>query len=505
MTPKELLELQSKRGTHISVGGDTSTRSIEAVVSDCRKAIREQSDKYRNADPEVKKEIIKKIIVDYVMNAKPLVQGYIDGENRPDTLKLIDKLVSDITDYGILSKAMDDETVYEIRCNEKEIKVERQGFVSDLIDESGRIVSFSSPEEQEIVMRKLLGDTKLTPKDKLVNARTLEGYRIAAVHSSAMAADPANPGADRYHSFVLRKFRKERMTLADIVKKDTLSDNMARLLVLCTAGELTFFTVGPTASGKTTTNNAILKSVPPDTRTILAQNPSEIDLRMKDESGRVYNDVLHLEAEDKENPTPRDATMENVMDHILRLSPSFVCFGEIRTNKEFAQAVKIMQAGHPANTTYHANDAEGAVSRFVDAYIAAEGNVPANLALNTLVSFVDLIIVQKIMRDGKRRILQISEVIGVNEQNNTKPKINDLYRYVIDKEPELDEAGHVKSINGTHKRVGTLSEAAITKFKEAGVPQSRYDFLIKPVDKTEVETYTGQNIDTYGLDKYRGK
>ncbi|MBO5389071.1 MAG: CpaF family protein [Lachnospiraceae bacterium] len=499
MEAKDLLELQTQRGAKIAAGGDTSRRTLEAVTNDCRKAIEEQSDKYRDLNPLDKKETIKQIIIDFVMNTKPLVSGFIDGENKPDTLKLVDKLVEDITDYGLLSQAMMDDDVYEIRCNGKELKVEIAGHVQDLIDKEGNLVSFDSPEQQEIIMRKLLGDVRLTPKDALVNSRTIEGYRIAAIHNSAMSPDPNDPVGDQYHAFVLRKFRKSKMNLGQIVEYHTLSDNMARLLALCTAGGLTFFTVGPTASGKTTTNNAILQSVPATTRTILIQNPSEIDLRFKDASGRIYNDVLHLEASEKENPTPSDPTMRNLMDHTLRLSPTFVCFGEIRTNPEFKQCMKIMQAGHPINTTFHAESSHGAIKRFLTAYLAESGNEPSHLALSTVVDLVNMIIVQKIMRDGTRRIIQISEVVGVDPENREEPKLNDLYIYDIDREPEYDEAGNVIHINGTHRRVGKLSPRTVRKFQLEGVASSRYDFLTVDVNKAEVETYTGKNIDRYGM------
>jgi len=500
METRDLLELQTQRGAKLSVGGDSTTRSLEAVVNDCRKAIEQQSDKYRDLAPNEKKEKIKQIIIDFVMNTKPMVQGYIDGENKPDTLKIVDKLVEDITDYGILSQAMLDENVFEIRGNGKEIKIEVNGRIRDLTDKEGNIVSFSSPEQQEIIMRKLLGDVRLTPKDAIVNGSTLEGFRIAAVHSSAISLDPSDPAASKYHSFVLRKFKKTKMNLSEIITlSHTMSDNMGRLLSLCMAGGLTFFTVGPTASGKTTTNNAILQAVPATTRTVLIQNPSEIDLRFKDETGRVYNDVIHLEATEKENPTPTDATMSNLMAHTLRLSPTFVVFGEVRTNKEFKQMTMILQAGHPINTTFHAESSRGAIKRYQTAYLAESGNEPSHLALSTIVGLVNIIIVQKILRDGSRKVIQISEVVGVDPNNPEEAELNDLYIYDIDREPEYDEAGNVKKIYGTHKRVGKLSERTIRKFQLEGVAKSRYDFLLKDVNETEVETYTGKNIEKYGM------
>ena len=498
MNQDRLLKLQTERGSK-SASFDGSIKTFETVTNECRKRIEDQSAQYRDLNPVDKKEAIKNIIISYVMTNKPLVEGFVDSDNVPDTLKLVNKLVEAITDYGILTQAMNDEKVFEIRCNGKELKVEIQGHVQDLTDENGNVVSFESPEQQEIIMRKMLGDVRLTPKDALVSTSTIEGYRIAAVHSSAISADPNDPAGDKYHAFVLRKFNKHKMKLADIVEKKTLSDNMARFLSLLPAGGLTFFTVGPTSSGKTTTNNAILQAVPPTTRTVLLQNPSEIDLRFKDQTGRIYNDVIHLEAREIDNATAADPTMENLMNMTLRLSPTFVTLGEIRSNQEFKSAMKILQAGHPLNTTYHSEDSDGAISRFLTAYLACSGNEPSHLALRTLTGLVNVVIVQKIMRDGKRRIIQISEVLGVDPNDREKPLISDIYRFEIDGEPEYDEGGNVVKINGHHKRVGRISNKLLRKMQLEGVSSKRYDFLMKDVDSSEVETYTGKNIDDYGM------
>ena len=105
------------------------------------------------------------------------------------------------------------------------------------------------------------------------------------------------------------------------------------------------------------------------------------------------------------------------------------------------------------------------------------------------------------MRDGKRRIIQISEIMGVDPEDKDKPLINDLYIFDIDRDPEYDEAGNVVAIHGKHKRVGQLSERTATKLKLEGVAESRYDFLLTPPSKTEVETYTGKNIERYGMSR----
>ena len=464
MNSQDLMELSRRGSGALASQSQEDGRAIEVVVADLRVYLGSVSNRMDSTDK------IKHEIVNWVQNTRPVVNGYTNAS-------LIDRLTDDICNYGILTYAMQDPDVFEIRCNGRELKVEKRGRVQDYTDQNGKRLFFQTVEEQEVIMRKLLGDVRLSPKDQLVSGRTIEGYRIAANHYTAMSEDPDNPTAPKFCSFVLRKFQKSKMSVDDIVSKGTMTDEMGALLKLLTKGGLTFLTVGPTASGKTTTNNAILKSVPPTTRTVLVQNPSEIDIRHKDAQGLVSNDVLHLEAHEAENPLSTTATMENVMNQVLRLSPTFVCFGEIRTDGEFQQAMKIMQAGHPINATYHAKTVEGAIWRFVVAYMSASGNNNVALALQQICSLVQIIIVQKILRDGTRKIIEIGEIVG---SQGEKPIINILYKYETHpKENEYDEKGEVTKIAGEHVRISGLSDSTIEVLKLEGVPYDEYSIFEK--------------------------
>ena len=463
MNTEDLMAI-SRRGVGASAAhsGTDDGRPFEVVVSDLRTYLASCANKLDTKD-KIKHEIMM-----WVQSTRPKASGM-------DTSTLIEKLNDAVCNYGILTQAMEDPDVFEIRCNGREMKVEKNGVVQDYVDAKGNRQFFTNVEEQDVVMKKLLGDVRLTPKDQLVSGRTVEGFRIAAVHSTAMSEDPDNPTADKYNAFVLRKFKKSKMTVDEIVEKGTMNAEMGALLKLLTKGGMTFLTVGPTASGKTTTNNAILKSVPPTTRTVLVQNPSEIDIRMKDQSGLVSNDCLHLEAHEAENPLATTATMKNVMDHVLRLSPTFVCFGEIRTDEEFQQAMKIMQAGHPINATYHAKTVEGAIWRFVVAYMSSSGNNNVSLALKQICSLVQIIIVQKILRDGTRKIIEIGEIVGSEGET---PKINMLYKFEPDpKNNTYKPNGDVEHIAGKHVRLGNLSESTINVLKLEGVPYEEYQMF----------------------------
>lgn len=489
MDIKQLLAMQTERGAKISGVSERNKTTISEVISKCRKALEEQSERYRDLKAEEKKSMIRQIIIDFVMNEKPLVDGYISGDNIPDTIKLTDKLIEAITDYDFLTEAMNDDNVNEIRANGRYIKVEKSGKIVDLTDAYGNVMYFHDPEQQEVIMKKMLGDVRCTPASAIVDASTIEGYRMEAIHSSALGADPEEPNADKYNAFVLRKFKDDRPELDSVVKWGSMSDDMAKLLEVFAEGDVTLFTVGPTSSGKTTLLQSFVNSRRGQ-RTIIIQNPSEINARQKDETGRVVNDVLHLEAKDIIDPTPNDPTPENLMDATLRLSPKCISFGEWRKNTEFAYGMKLILAGHPVTATYHSDSVVKAFRRFLTAYVAATGE-SAELAAQSIADAVDIIMVQKFMNDGTRKVTEIAEIVGVDPVEKTKPIINTLYKF-IPEEPIHDADGALVSIPGKHRRVGKLSEELQERFAMSGIKRSRYEFATKEPDSNHEETYTGE-------------
>jgi len=494
MDEKVLLDIREERGAKSESSGE-NTKTIEYTIAECRRVVRDSARLYRNLEDTAKREEIKRIIVSYIMGITYLVKDYTTEDNKLDTSKLVDKVVEDITDYSILSEPINDPAINEIRSNGREIKIEKDGRAQDLKDKYGNIVRFESVEQQEIVIRRLLGDVKLTPKDAIVNSRTVEGYRVAAIHSSALSSDTEETDEKKYHAFVLRKFKKIKLQLSDIVTGpgQTMSDSMAKLLKIGIKGGSSIIFAGPTASGKTTLMQAALWSVPDNARTLLIQNPSEIDLRRKDSFGRVVNDVIHMEAREIENAVPTDPTMENCMMHALRLSPTNICIGEMRTNKEIELAVTIQGAGHPVYASTHAKNSMGAFMRVLRGYMAST-NETIETALPNLVDQMDFIVIQRIMNDGYRRVLEIAEIVGVDPANPNRPKLNYLYMFeptTVDRE----EDGTIKRINGYHQRLGQLSKSRAREFKLSGIDIEDLQFILNEVNENEKETYTGKNLD----------
>lgn len=272
-----------------------------------------------------------------------------------------------------------------------------------------------------------------------------------------------------------------------MIKSESFSYNMYRLLALVPQGDLSWITVGPTGSGKTTLNELLVKQINPLSRIITIENPSEMRLVRREndhENGRIINDVLQYEStgeDDEDSP----ATMEDLLINTMRQSPHWIGPGELRQPKEFATALRAAQTGHFFFTTLHAEGDKEAIYRFLTAYLM-ESNEPAELALRNICSAVKFVIYQEKLADGTRKVMSISEILGAD---GLEPIVNPIYKFVCEDVIEDQETHRVLKIIGRHKRVGQLSEKTQQAMLKAGIKKSRFDFLLKPVSDDEEEVY----------------
>ena len=418
------------------------TVTFEQALELCQQYItRAATDAFRQEnDAERKREITKHYIREFVDVKQPVVEGY------PNLFVLKDALIDEITHYGPITKAMEDPSIDEIRANGIDQIFVETGGKAELWNQS-----FTDKEHMERIISKLLGVSKarLTPKIPMVNARTMEGYRVNATHSDISPyGQPA---------FVIRKFSKKSITPEKMMSGHSFSKNMYTLLSLIPKSDLSWITVGPTGSGKTTLNEILVREINPSSRIITIENPSEMRLIKRendDPNGRVINDVLQYESVSEDDG-------------------------------EFATALRAAQTGHFFFTTLHAEGDKEAIFRFLTAYLMAS-NEPAELALRNICSAVKFVIFQEKLADGTRKVTSISEIIG---SEGLTPIINQIYKFECEDVIE-DEATHkVLKIVGHHKRVGCLSEKTQQQMLKAGIKKSRFEFLTKPPREDEVEEY----------------
>lgn len=449
-----------------------NTIKFTEALEFCQKYISSNaSNAYRRESDAAKKRLRTQAYIDeFVDTEKPIVEGYRDLK------ALKEALADEITHYGPITEAMNDPTIDEIRANgPDQIFVEREGKTT-IWDKN-----FTDKEHMERIIAKLIGVSKvrLTPKVPLVNARTIEGYRVNATHADISPYDmPA---------FVIRKFNKKDISPKLMIENKSFSLNMYKLMSLLPKGDLSWITVGPTGSGKTTLNELLVRQIDPKSRIITIENPSEMRLVKREGdnvNGRIINDVLQYEStneEDEDSP----ATMEALLTNAMRQSPHWIGPGELRKPSEFGTALRAAQTGHFFFTTLHAEGDKEALYRFLTAYLM-ESNEPAELALRNICSAVRFVIYQEKLADGTRKVMSISEVIG---SKGLEPIVNPLYRFECEDVIEDETTHQVIEIIGKHKRIGKLSEQSIQRMLKAGIKKSRFEFLLSEPNDDEEERY----------------
>ena len=446
--------------------------SLEFALERCQDYIAKSFRERR--DERDKMERTKAYISDFVYKGVP---GNVrkPGGGRYSLSELVIALTNEITNYGPITQYMEDDCIDEIRANgPKEVFLESGGKTLRCD------ATFHNAEHMERIISKLIGVSKvrLTPKSPMVNARTIEGYRVNATYAGL---SPYNQP-----SFVIRKFSKRNVRPEDMVKSGSFSNNMYAFLSLIPKADLSWITAGSTGSGKTTLNELLVREINPLSRVITIENPSEMRLQCKNPDGVVINDILQYECvPDEEGLSSADPTMENLLINAMRQSPHWIGPGELRTPGEFATALRAAQTGHYFFTTIHAEGDEDAVTRFLTSYLMVS-NEPAELALRNICAAIKFIIYQEKLADGTRKITSISEITG---SSGLKPVINQIYRFEIDDVVEEPGTHRVLEIVGQHKRVGMLSEGIQQRMLKAGIKRERFEFLIKEPTIQEREEY----------------
>jgi len=453
--------------------------SFEEVLAMCQRYITKVATNAfrRENDPLKRREMTIGYINEFVDSRQSSQAGdfrHLDVEGFENLSDLKNALTDEITHYGPITKVMEDPAVDEIRANAyDQIFIETEGR-SLLLDKQ-----FADKEHMERIISKLLAVSKarMTPKTPMVNARTVEGYRVNATH-----ADISPYGQP---AFVIRKFSKKTITAEKLIQLNSFSQNMYKLMALIPKANLSWITVGPTGGGKTTLNEILTKEISPNVRVITIENPSELRLIQRDEKGRILNDVLQYESvSDDDDASP--ATMENLLINAMRQSPHWIGPGELRTPGEFATALRAAQTGHYFFTTLHSEGDAKALLRFMTAYLMV-AHEPAELALRNICNAVKFIIYNERLADGTRKVTSISEVIG---SDGLTPLVNQIYTYDFEDVEEDVYTHSVKRIIGKHRRVGCISEETQRQMLKSGIRKNRFEFLIRPPEENEQEVYS---------------
>ena len=357
-----------------------------------------------------------------------------------DRAKIAQDLVDEILGHGPIEPLLLDPEVSEIMVNgPDEIFVERSGKLFPVE------ASFTDEQHLRRVIDRIVSRVgrRVDESSPMVDARLPDGSRVNAV---------VPPIAINGSMLTIRKFPSDPFTAKDLVTFGTMTPQVAELLAACVKGRLDIMISGGTGSGKTTTLNVISSFLPNDERIITIEDAAELQLNQRH--------VLRLEARPPNIEGRGEVTIRDLVRNALRMRPDRIVIGEVR-DRAALDLLQAMNTGHDGSlSTVHANNARDSISRLETMALMAGMDLPMRAVREQIASAVDLIVHQARLRDGTRRITQVTEVVGMEGE---VVSMQDLF--LFDFRAGYDEYGRARGTlrpTGLRPRlVDTLAEKGI--------------------------------------------
>jgi pilus assembly protein CpaF len=229
-----------------------------------------------------------------------------------------------------------------------------------------------------------------------VDARLPDGSRVNAIIPPLALNGP---------TLTIRKFEKDPLTIDDLIRFGSMSAEVAEFLKACVKARLNIIVSGGTGSGKTTLLNVLSSFIPNDERIITVENAAELQLRQEH--------VVTLESRPPNIEGKGEVTIRDLVINTLRMRPDRVVVGECRGG-ETLDMLQAMNTGHDGSlTTAHANTPRDMLSRLETMCLMAGMELPVRAIREQVASAVDLIVQQSRLRDGSRKIVNVTEVQGM--------------------------------------------------------------------------------------------
>ena len=327
---------------------------------------------------------------------------------RGERSRLVSDICDEILGLGPIEPFLKDDAVTEIMINgPKKIYVEKMGkihltqarfqdqahlmaIIEKIVSPLGRHVDEASP---------------------IVDARLEDGSRVNIVIPPLSLSGPC---------VTIRKFSRIPLLIEDLIAYGTLSEQMASFLRACVKAKLNIMVSGGTGSGKTTTLNVLSSFIPSDERIVTIEDAAELRLEQPH--------VVTLESRPPNIEGKGAVTIRDLVKNALRMRPDRIILGEVRGGECF-DMLQAMNTGHDGSLcTVHANNARDALIRLENMVLMANLQLPLNAIRRQIGGAVNMVVQIERMRDGKRRVVSIVEVCGMEED---VIQTQELYNYRI--------------------------------------------------------------------------
>jgi len=339
--------------------------------------------------------------------------------------QLINEICDDILGYGPLEPLLARDDIADIMVNgAKHVFIESNGKMEKTN------IRFRDNQQLMNICQRIVSQVgrRVDEASPICDARLLDGSRVNVIASPLSIDGPA---------LTIRKFKKDKLTLNDLVNFKSISPAGARVLEIIGACQCNIVISGGTGSGKTTLLNCLTGFIHPDERIITCEDAAELQLQQPH--------VVRLETRPPNLEGKGKISMSDLVKNCLRMRPERIIVGEVRGPEAF-DLLQAMNTGHDGSMgTLHANSPREALSRIESMITMGGFSLPAKTIREMITGSVDIIVQATRLRDGSRRITHITEVIGMEGDVIVT---QDLLVYEMDGE---DADG---KIIGEHKSTG---------------------------------------------------
>ena len=313
--------------------------------------------------------------------------------SRPERARLFEQIAAEILGFGPLQPLLEDDTITEIMVNgAKNIYIERKGKVHRVP------VTFENNDHVMRIIDRIVAPLgrRIDESSPYVDARLPDGSRVNAVIPPISLVGPV---------LTIRKFSRNPITVEQLVQFGSVTPESIQFLKACVEARLNIVISGGTGSGKTTLLNILSGFIPSDERILTIENAAELQLRQEH--------VVTLESRPPNIEGRGEITIRHLVVNALRMRPERIVVGEIR-DEAALDMLQAMNTGHDGSmTTLHSNGPRDTLSRLETMTLMAGMDLPSRAIREQISSAVDLICHQERMRDGTRKVTNITEVSGM--------------------------------------------------------------------------------------------
>ena len=383
-------------------------------------------------------------IVNEIISIKSVVMSIAEQE------QLLTDICNDVLGYGPLEPLLARDDIADIMVN---------GASRVFIEVGGKVqltnVRFRDNGQLMNICQRIVSQIgrRVDESSPICDARLPDGSRVNVIAPPLSLDGP---------TLTIRKFRRDKLKMEDFVRYGSISPEGARVLAIIGRCRCNVLISGGTGSGKTTLLNCLTAFIDADERIITCEDAAELQLQQPH--------VVRLETRPPNLEGHGQITMRDLVRNCLRMRPERIIVGEVRGPEAF-DLLQAMNTGHDGSMgTLHANSPREAMQRLESMITMGGFALPSKTLREMIVGSIDVIVQAERLRDGTRRITNITEIVGTEGDVIIT---QDLIKYEMDGE---DEAGRIR---GKHVGTGIARPAFWERARYFGLERDLADALDK--------------------------